>query len=421
MNEPYAPRATAGPASDDAIELALYRAMTIRRISRRQLLEAAARVGPVAALAPILAACSSAATPQPSVAPPASVPPPPSAPASAIAASLAPPSAAPTPVPSPESEVIIYNWDAYIGEKTVKQFQDATGIKVHYEKFPDAATMIAKIRIDGKGGGYDVAYPTSVEIPNLVKDGIIQPLNLGLIPNATNLGEQWQNPGYDANNAHSMPYMWWTTGYCWNGDKIKEDLTSWESLWDEKYKGRLMMLDDFREVFAVAAFRLGLDPNTRSDADLDQMATLLQQQKPLVRTYTTDDIGTMISGQTDIAHAWSGDVYQMYTDVPNVKYVIPKEGAVRGSDTMVVTSGAPHPVAANLWINFNLDAKISAANTNFIGYMGPNAAAMQYIDKKILNDPTVNPDIALLDKLVELLQLGLDEDKYTQRWNALKA
>jgi spermidine/putrescine-binding protein len=88
---------------------------------------------------------------------------------------------------------------------------------------------------------------------------------------------------------------------------------------------------------------------------------------------------------------------------------------------MVVLSGAPHPIAANMWINFNLDAHVSAANTNFIGYMGPNAAAMQYIDKTILEDPTVNPDIAVLDKLVELLDLGADLDMYTQRWNALMA
>ena len=102
----------------------------------------------------------------------------------------------------------------------------------------------------------------------------------------------------------------------------------------------------------------------------------------------------MILGQAVIAHAWSGDVYQMYDDVPNVRYVIPSEGAVRGSDTMVVTSGAPHPIAANLWINFNLDAKISAANTNYIGYMGPNAAAMEFISQEILEDPNVNPDLA---------------------------
>ena len=412
MNDGFARPAA---ATSDDLELTFYRALAARRISRRQLLETAARVGPLAALAPILAACGASATPQPSG--PASGAPPPAGSLSPVASA----SAAPTPLPSPEAEVNVYNWADYIGETTIADFEKATGIKVNYENFPDASTMIARIRSDGKGAGYDVAYPTSVEVPTLVADGVIQPLIPALQTNAVNLGEQWQDPGYDAGNRHSMPYMWWTTGFCWDGDKISDELTSWESLWNPAYKGKLAMLDDFREVFAVAAFRLGLDPNTTSEADLDRMAALLEEQKPLVRTYTTDDIGTMNGGSAIIAHAWSGDVYQMYDDVPNVKYVIPTEGAVRGSDTMVVTSGAPHPIAANMWINFNLDARASAGNTNYIGYMGPNAAAMEFITKEILEDPTVNPDIALLDKLVELLQLGLDEDKYTQRWNALKA
>jgi spermidine/putrescine transport system substrate-binding protein len=417
MNDRFARPDASGPSPDTDLELTFYRALAARRISRRQLLETAARVGPLAALAPILAACSAATTPQPSVAPPSVGPTPSIAPASA--APTATP--APTPVPTPEADLNVYNWDAYIGDGMIAKFQKDTGVRVHYTKFPDAETALAKIRSDGKGAGYDIFYPTSVDVPALVADGVIQPLDLGLIPNATNLGAQWQNPGYDPGNAHSMPYMWWTTGFCWNGDKIKDDLTSWESLWNPAYRGRILMLDDIREAFAVAAFRLNLDPNTRSETDLDKMAALLEEQKPLLRDYDTDDIGFMTGKSVDISHAWSGDVYQMKTDLPNVKYVIPKEGAVRGSDTMVVPSGAPHPVAANLWINFNLDAHVSAANTNFIGYMGPNAAALEFIDPGIVKDPTVNPDIALLDKLVELLDLGTDLDKYTQRWNALKA
>jgi spermidine/putrescine transport system substrate-binding protein len=397
------------------LERALARAMTERRITRRQLLEAMATIGPVAALAPILAACSGGAVLEGTGSPS-------SAPASAGAPSAAASATAETtPVPTPEAELNIYNWDAYIGDETVAQFEDKYGIKVIYDKFPDAETMLAKIESDGKGAGYDIAYPTSVEIPRLVTNGVLQPLKLDLIPNAANLGTEWANPGYDPGNAHSMPYMWWTTGFCWDGDKITAELDSWEALWDPAYSGKLSMLDDIREVFAVAAFRLGLNPNTTDAADLDKMVALLEEQKPLVRTYTTDDIGVMAGGQAIIAHAWSGDVYQMVEDVPNIRYVIPKEGAVRGSDTMVVLSGAPHPIAANLWIDFNLDAQVSAQNTNFIGYMGPNAAAKEFISPDILADPTVNPDVALLQKLTELLQLGADEDKYTERWNALKA
>lgn len=379
------------------LERALVRVMVERRISRRQLLEAMARVGPVVALAPILAACTGSA-----------------ASASPSAASSS------SPGPTPEAELNVYNWDGYIDKEIVGLFEEKYGVKVTYDNFPDGGTMETKIESDGKGAGYDITYPASVVIPRLVANGVIQPLRPDLIPNMANLGAEWTNPGYDPGNATSAPYMWWSTGYSWDGDKIPDKLDSWEVLWDPAYSGKISMLDDNREVFAVAAFRLGLDPNTTNEADLDRMVALLDEQKPLIRTYTNSMVGALIGGEVTIAHCWSGAVAQMVADIPNIRYVIPKEGAVRGSDTMVILSGAPHPIAANLWINFNLDAQVSAKNTNAIGYMGPNAAAKEFIDPAILGDPMVNPDIAVLETLTELLELGADMDKYTQRWNALK-
>jgi spermidine/putrescine transport system substrate-binding protein len=401
------------------LERQLVRYMAERRITRRQLLERIAAVGAAAALAPVIAACTSNGTPVPSSAAPATPGPTVAgaSPSQAVATDTAPP----TPVPTPEKELFVYNWDAYIGDTTIPDFESKYGVRVKYDKFTDADTQIATIRKDGKGGGYDITFPASTEIPGLSRDGIIRPLDLTLIPNAVNLGAEWTNPGYDPGNKNSMPYMWWTTGYAWNPSKIKDDLTSWSALWDDRFKGHLNMLDDDRECFAVGAFRLNLSANTTSEADLDAILALLEQQKPLVRSYNTDDIGQLTSGQVWITHAWSGDYFQMLADKPNTKYVIPSEGAVRGSDTMVVLSGAPHPVAANLFIDFCLDAKVSAANSNYIGYMGPNAAAQQYIDPTILDNPAVNPAKALLDKLTELLQLEADLDKYTQRWNQLKA
>ncbi len=405
------------------LEVAIDRYVTERRITRRQLLDAAAKLGTVGALAPIVAACAAAASPEPSTA----ASPSPSAAAaasSALPSGSATPSATPepTPVPTPEKDLYVYNWDGYIGENTVADFEKKYGIKVKYDKFPDADTQIAKIRSDGKGGGYDVTYPASTEIPSLVADGVVATLDQSLIPNLKNLAPEWANPGYDANNAHSVPNYWWTTGFTWDPARIKGDQTDWTSLWDPQTKGHLGMLDDQREVFAVAAFRLGLSPNTTSEADLDQMLNLLEQQKPFVRKYTEDDIGDVTSGQLWISHAWSGDWYQMIADKPNLKYIVPATGAVRGNDTLVVLSGAPHPIAAHLWIDFNLDAQVSAANSNYIGYMGPNKAAQQFIDPSILNDPQLNPPADVQAKLVELAYLApADLDKYTSRWNKLRA
>ena len=405
------------------LERELVRYMAERRLTRRQLLERMSVLGAAVALAPIVAACSNgAASPSASAIAAASATPgaTPGAAASASAQATATP--APTPQPTPEAELFVYNWDSYIGENTVKDFQDKYGIKVKYTRFPDATTQMAALRKDGKGGGYDVSYPASTEIPGLVRDGVIQPLDLGLIPNAVNLGTGWQDPSYDPGNKHSMPNYWWTTGFAWDPGKIQDDLTSWAALWDQRFSGHIGMLDDVQEVFAVAAFRLGQKPNTTTDADLDAALQILEQQKPMLRKYTDDDIGDMTTGQLWISHAWSGDWVQMTYDKPNIKYVIPSEGAVRGSDTMVVTSGAPHPVAANLWINFNLDAHVSAANSNYIGYLGPNAAALAEIDPAMLKNPNLNPAAAVFDQLTELIQLeGADLDKYTQRWNALRA
>ena len=193
-----------------------------------------------------------------------------------------------------------------------------------------------------------------------------------------------------------MPYYWWTTGIAWDPDKVKEDITSWAALWDQKYKGKLGMLSDQQEVFAAAGFRLGLPPNTTSDADLDAALQLLETQKPLLRDYLDLASEEVASGQVWMTQAWSGDWVQMVYEKPNAKYVIPSEGAVRGSDTMVVLSGAKHPIAAHLWIDFNLDAKVSAANTNYAGYMGPNAAAQEFIDPAIVGNPNLNPDAGVV-------------------------
>src|SRR5260221_11878753 len=399
------------------LERELVRYLAEQRISRRVLLERIGALGAAAALAPVIAACASgAATSAPSAA--ASGAPdtaPPSIPPSAAPTV----SAEPTPAPTPEAELSVYNWADYMGEDVVPSFEAKYNVKVTYDFFDNYDTMYTKI--GQNGGGYDLTFPTSVDIPALLQPGLIQPLDLTLIPNIANLDTEWANPGYDLGNAHSIPYMWWTTGVAYDTAKIKDKLTSWAALWDPKYSKHIAMLDDSREAFAAALFRLGKDANTTNDADLDAALDLLKQQKPLLRTYTTDDIGVLSSGDAWIAHAWGSDVYQVQSERDSVVFYIPEEGGVRGSDTAVLLANAKHPIAAQLFMNHLLDAQVSASNTNFIGYMGPNAAARAFIDPAILADPTVNPDQAVISKLAELLDLGADLQEYSNRWNELNA
>ncbi len=150
-------------------------------------------------------------------------------------------------------------------------------------------------------------------------------------------------------------------------------------------------------------------------------STLLKEQRPLVRKYSGDAIGDMKSGNIWVGHDWSGDIWTVQETRPSMTFVLPEEGGVRGSDAAVVLQGAPHPIAANLFINHLLDAKVSAANTNTVYYMGPNAAAKEFILPELLEDPSLNPDQAILDNLQELLDPGADLDKYASRYQELRS
>jgi spermidine/putrescine-binding protein len=389
--------------------------MVRNRVSRRTLLERMAKYGSAVALAPVVAACAGAAS-SPSARPSVA------APSAAAPSASASQSAAPTPAPSPEAELNVYNWLDYIGEGVIESFEEKYGVKVNYDLFDDIYAAYEVLGDDG--AGYDVSFPIGVDVPDFIKRGVIVPLDHSLIPNLANLGEEWQSPGYDPGNAHSMPYVWWTTGVGYDTTKIPEAPTSSNALWDPRWSGHISMMDDYAETFGLTLIQQGHSANTTDTAELDQALARLQEQKPLVRTYTNDTVTTMAAGDVWIGMIWGSDVYQisLEREDENVAYYIPEEGGVRGSDTMAIYSGAQHPIAAHLFINHMLDAEVSASNTNYIGYMGPNAAAMEFISPDILADPAVNPAEAILENLEELLDLpNAVDDEYLSRWETLRA
>jgi spermidine/putrescine transport system substrate-binding protein len=393
------------------LEKALVRYMVERRISRRDLLERMAKIGSAAALAPVIAACTgggvqpATGTPGPAAATPGAAT---DAPASAAAA------------PTPESELFIYNWTDYLADEVIESFEAKYGTRVTQSFFSNTEEAYAKLGNDG--GGYDLSFPISVDIPSFIEKGAIVELDKSLLPNIGNLGAEWADPGYDPGNTYSVPYMWWTTGIGYDSAIITEELTSSKALWDPRWAQHISMLDDFQEVFGLALIQLGYSANTELTNELDEALALLKEQKPLVRTYSTDTIATLTSGDVWIGHIWGADRYAIQEVNENVLYYIPEEGGVKGSDTVAVFSGAQHPIAAHLFIDHLLDAQNSAANTNLIYYMGPNAAAKEFILPEILEDPTINPDQEIVDKLEELLNLdGALRDEYLSRWQELRA
>ena len=98
----------------------------------------------------------------------------------------------PTPVPEPEGELFVYNWTEYIGEDTIPSFEEKYGVKVTYDFFSNTDEAYAKLGNDG--GGYDVSFPISVDIPDFIAKGALLELDKSLIPNLVNLGAEWSDP-----------------------------------------------------------------------------------------------------------------------------------------------------------------------------------------------------------------------------------
>ena len=403
-----------GRTPESPFDAALGKRLAEAQWTRREFMARVAAFGLTAALTQLLVACGRAgasATAAPATGTPAPA---------ATAAAVATPTAVPTPIPDPEPELNVYNWLDYIGDGVIESFEEKYPVKVNYELFDDIYAAYEKLGDDGNG--YDVSFPIGVDVPSFREAGTLMKLDQSLIPNLVNLGPEWSNPGYDPGNQYSVPYVWWTTGVGYDTTRVKEVPTSSNVLWDPRYENHISLMDDYQETMGLTLIQKGFSANTTNPAELDQAIARLNEGKPIVRTWTNDTISAMTGGDIWVGMIWGSDLYQISLENENIAYFIPEEGGVRGSDTMAIYSGAQHPIAAHLFINHMLDAQVSAANTNFIGYMGPNLAAQEFIDEAILNDPAVNPDKAVLDKLEELLDLPNDVDKlYLDRWQAYRA
>ena len=300
-------------------------------------------VGVTAALAPVIAACRAATTPPP--APSArSAPRRPPASGQRFRAARAADARADA-APTPEGELFIYNWTQYMGERLIKQFEDKYGVKVTYEVLRRLRRHDSP-RSGRQGGGYDVTLPDVDRHPRARRsDGVIRRSTMSSSRTSRISAPSGQNPGYDPGNAHSIPYMWWTTGVAYDTAKVPEKLTSWNALWDTKFEQHIVMLDDHARGVRGGAVPAGHDPNTTNDAELDAALADAQGAEAAAphvhdgRHRRPDRAAT--SGS---AHAWGRRrVPGHHGARRRSSSYIPEEGGVRGSDTMVILAGRPAP------------------------------------------------------------------------------
>jgi spermidine/putrescine transport system substrate-binding protein len=325
----------------------------------------------------------------------------------------------PTFSSKPEAKTLnFYNWTDYIADDTIPNFQKETGIKVVYDNYSSNDELFAKMRTGGSG--FDIIVPTDATLVKMKHAGLVQPLDLSLIPNVKNLDPRFRNAAYDPNNQYSIPWQWGTTGIGFDKRKVGGAVTDWDAFNLPAVAGKSSYLDEARDAFAMALFALKKDPNTLDSGDLDAAEQYLIDLKKKIQKITSDYQDPLKNGQLLLAQAYSGDVFTIQADKKNIEYIIPTSGALSWVDSMAIPKGAAHPKNAEAFMNYILDPKVGAALTNFVNYGSPNKAAEPFINKDILSNPLIYPSQADLAKLPFQKDLGEDELAYSDRWDKVK-
>lgn len=282
-------------------------------------------------------------------------------------------------------ELSVFIWADYFAETTISNFEKRFAIKVNCDYYASNEELLGEIQAGIKK--YDLIFPSDYMVGIMIKESLLAAIDRDNISNFKNIDEHFKDLPYDRGNKYSIPYQWGSTGIGINTKKVKDGLGSWDILWDEKYKGKISMLKDIRSLLIPALKKLGYSINTTNPDKLNRAKELLIEQRRLVKEYSNDTYTDLLRfGEVWIAQGFSGDIYQVMQDNPDIEYVNPMEGTEIWIDFMCIPHNAPHKRRAEVFINYILEPKVSAEITNATWYASPNSAAKQFIKKEILDN-----------------------------------
>jgi spermidine/putrescine transport system substrate-binding protein len=347
-----------------------------------------------------------------------------------------------------EDQLNFANWPLYIDQDedgnsaTLEQFETETGVTVNYSTaVTDNVNFFGQIQpalAAGQDTGYDLFVVTDWMVGNLARLGYLEAIDVERdVPNFVEHADPFYlERTYDPGNQYSVPWQSGLTGIAYNPDLVDEEITSLAQLFDpqliQKYCGQIGMLTEMRDSMSLALLYLGVEPANATLEDAQAAQEVLLDQAPCVRDYYGNEYAQALAeGSLAITMAWSGDVFQLQADNPDLEFVVPEEGAILWTDNMVIPKGAQHPNAALAMMNFVYEPEVGAQIADWVNYITPVPAAkdifLQWADEAedpedaeyyrgLAESPLIFPTDEMLDRLHSYKVLDEDEER---QWNEL--
>ena len=270
------------------------------------------------------------------------------------------------------------SWGEYIDEDLITEFEETTGISVNYQTVESNEALYSLIEMGG--ADFDVIVPSDYMIARLIDEGMLAELNFDNIPNYALIDDTYKNLSYDPENKYSVPYTWGTLGIIYNTTMVDEEITSWDAMFDPKYAGQVLMINNSRDALAAALLDLGYSINTTDEKELREAFQRLKDAKDagVYQAFVMDQVfQKMEGGNAAIAMYYAGDYLTMLDNNEDLAFVIPDEGSNWFVDAMCVLKNAQHKEEAEAWINFIASTTSNLANMDYIWYASPNAEALE--------------------------------------------
>lgn len=294
-------------------------------------------------------------------------------------------------------ELYFYNWSEYIPSEVLEDFTKETGIKVIYSTYESNESMYAKLKTQGTG--YDLVVPSTYFVSKMRKEDMLIEIDKSKLSNFAGLDSNYLNKPFDPNNSYSIPYIWGATGIGINTDMLdKSNIHNWADLWDAKWEGQLMMMDDSREVFHIALVKLGYSPNTTDPKEIEAAYEELKKLMPNVLVFNSDfPANPYLAGEVSLGMLWNGSAYMAREEGANIDIIWPEKGAIFWMDSLAIPAGAANIEAAHKMIDFLLRPDNAAKIAVEIGYPTPVKAAYKLLPEEFANDPSIFPPQEIMD------------------------
>jgi spermidine/putrescine transport system substrate-binding protein len=323
---------------------------------------------------------------------------------------------------APEKKVVnFYNWSEYLPASVLKAFTKETGIKVNYSTFDSNEMLYSKLKTL-KGKGYDLIVPSTYLVSRMRREGMLHKLDKSQIPNFKNLDPGLLNAAFDPGNEFSIPYLWGTTGIVYNTKlRPNADLKAWKDLWSPDYRKSLLVLDDVRDIFAMALRTLGYSINDTDEAHILEAYAKLKELMPNIKVFNSETPKVFLIGEeVSAGMTWNGEAFKANRENPNIAYVYPREGSLMWMDSLAVPEGAKNIENAYALIDFLLRPDIAKIIVEDVGYATPNAEAFKLLPESTRSNRMIYPTDEDRKKAEMQVDVGDAIAVYERYWSLLK-